>query len=50
MFYYAPGAVLIGNACHTEIGRFYFTKKSDQWRIHQIDGAKYFTDHQYKVP
>lgn len=50
MFYYAPGAALIGDACHTKIGRFYLTKKSGKWRIHQIDGSKYFTDSQHKAP
>ena len=52
MFYYLPDAVLIDIdiACYTEIGRFYFTKKSGQWRIHQIDGSKYFTDPKYKAP
>ncbi len=48
-FYYEPGAVLAGG-CYTEIGRFYFTKKSGVWRIHQIDGSKYFADDKYKVP
>ena len=48
-FYYEPGVVLAGG-CYTEIGRFYFTKKSGVWRIHQIDGSKYFADDKYKVP
>lgn len=48
-FYYEPGAALAGG-CYTEIGRFYFTKKSGKWRIHQIDGSKYFFDPKYKVP
>ena len=54
MFYYIPDLVLVvpdpERACYTEIGRFYFTKKSGQWRIQQIDGSKYFTDKQHKVP
>ena len=52
MFYYKPDVVLEAPdiACYTEIGRFYFTKKSGKWRIHQIDGSKYFTDNQHKVP
>ncbi len=49
-FYYEPDAVLADGACYTEIGRFYFTKKSGVWRIHQIDGSKYFTDLKYKAP
>ena len=51
MFYYVPDLVLVDrDTCYNAIGRFYFTKKSGQWRIHQIDGSKYFTEHQYKVP
>ena len=46
MFYYSPGS----DNCFDTIGRFYFTKKSGVWRIHQIDGSKYFTDNQHKVP
>ena len=49
MFYYHPDAVLIPDACYTEIGRFYFTKKSGVWRIHQINGSKYFADETYRV-
>lgn len=49
MFYYLPDAVLIEGACYTEIGRFYLTKKSGEWRIHQIDGSKYFADETYRV-
>ena len=51
MFYYLPDAVLIDldTACYTEIGRFYLTKKSGEWRIHQIDGSKYFADETYRV-
>ena len=47
MFYYTPD---LPAKCFNAIGRFYFTKKSGQWRIHQIDGSKYFTDNQHKVP
>ena len=54
MFYYKPDIPLDPpkgiDACHIEIGRFYLTKKSGKWRIHQIDGSKYFTDAEYKVP
>ncbi len=46
MFYYDPGTF----RCYTGTGQFYLTKKSDKWRIHQIDGAKYFTDSKYKAP
>ncbi len=46
MFYYAQGLPL----CYNDVGRFYLTKKDDEWRIHQIDGSKYFTDTKYKVP
>lgn len=51
MFYYKPDVVLEApdTACYTEIGRFYFTKKSGEWRIHQIDGSKYFADETYRV-
>lgn len=47
MFYYTPD---LPSECFDAIGRFYFTKKSGKWRIHQIDGSKYFTDNQHKVP
>ncbi|MXV75728.1 hypothetical protein F4Z99_15820 [Candidatus Poribacteria bacterium] len=47
MFYYTPD---LPSACYNALGRFYFTKKSGEWRIHQIDGSKYFTDNQHKVP
>ena len=47
MFYYTPD---LPSTCYDTLGRFYFTKKSGQWRIHQIDGSKYFTDSQHKVP
>ena len=50
MFYYVVDAVLAEGACYTKLGRFYLTKKSGKWRIHQIDGSKYFTDSQHKVP
>ena len=46
MFYYPPGVF----SCYTAIGRFYLTKKSGKWSIHQIDGSKYFIDNQHKVP
>ncbi len=46
MFYYDPGQPI----CFNEIGTYYFTKKSGEWRIHQIDGSRYFTDPEYKVP
>ena len=49
MFYYLVDKLGV-DACYTEIGRFYLTKKSGEWRIHQIDGSKYFTDNQHKVP
>lgn len=49
MFYYPADAVLV-DACSNALGRFYFTKKSGKWRIHQIDGSKYFVDNQYKAP
>ena len=47
MFYYTPD---LPSKCYNALGRFYFSKKSGQWRIHQIDGSKYFTDNQHKVP
>ena len=47
MFYYTPD---LPSRCFDALGRFYFTKKSGKWRIHQIDGSKYFTDNQHKVP
>lgn len=46
MFYYDPGTF----RCYTVTGQFYLTKKSGSWRIHQIDGSKYFTDSKYKAP
>lgn len=46
MFYYN----LATNECYNATGRFYFTKKSGKWRIHQIDGSKYFTDNKHKAP
>ena len=36
--------------CFDEIGTYYFTKKSGKWHIHQIDGSRYFSEQQYKVP
>ena len=45
-FYYVPDAT----RCYAAIGRFYFRKKSGEWRIHQIDGSKYFFDPKYKAP
>jgi hypothetical protein len=50
MFYYRPGAFDRKLACYNAIGRFYLTKKEDKWRIHQIDGTKYFVDNKYKTP
>ena len=47
MLYYTPD---LPAECFNALGRFYFTKKSGKWRIHQIDGSKYFTDNQHKVP
>lgn len=46
MFYY----LVDRPHCFNEIGKYYFTKKSGEWRIHQIDGSRYFTAPQYKVP
>ena len=46
MFYYVPDKPV----CYDAIGKFYLTKKSGNWRIHQIDGSKYFTDSKYKAP
>ena len=46
-FYYTPD---LPSECFDALGRFYLTKKSGKWRIHQIDGSKYFTDSQHKVP
>ena len=46
MFYY----LVDRPECFSDIGTYYFTKKSGEWRIHQIDGSRYFTDPQYKVP
>ena len=50
MFYYLPDELPEEFVCFVAIGRFYFTKKSGEWRIHQIDGSKYFTDNQHKAP
>lgn len=50
-FYYNPDVPLgLIPSCYNAIGRFYFTKKSGKWRIHQIDGSKYFADDKYRVP
>lgn len=46
MFYYTPD---LPAECYNALGRFYLTKKSDKWRIHQIDGSKYFADETYRV-
>ena len=46
MFYYD----LTTDECYNDTGRFYFTKRSGEWRIHQIDGSKYFADAKYKAP
>ena len=46
MFYYHPDRPV----CYQDIGKYYFTKRSGNWRIHQIDGSKFFTDTRYKVP
>ncbi len=46
MFYYTPD---IPTQCYNALGRFYLTKKSGEWRIHQIDGSKYFADETYRV-
>ena len=46
MFYYN----LVNNECYNAIGHFYLTKKSGEWRIHQIDGSKYFVDDRYGAP
>ena len=46
MFYYNLGT----DACYNDIGQFYLTKRSGEWRIHQIDGSKYFADEKYKAP
>ena len=46
MFYYN----VANDQCYNETGRFYLTKKSGEWRIHQINGSKFFFDPKYKVP
>lgn len=46
MFYYLPGKPV----CFNDIGTYYFTKRSGEWRIHQIDGSRYFVNLEYKVP
>ena len=45
-FYYTPD---VPARCYSALGRFYLTKKSGEWRIHQIDGSKYFADETYRV-
>lgn len=47
MFYYTPD---LPSECYNALGHFYFTKKSGEWRIHQIDGSKYFVDDKYRAP
>ena len=49
MFYYDVDFPLI-SVCYVDIGRFYFTKRSNKWQIHQINGTKYFNDDKYSVP
>ncbi len=49
MFFQDPGSF----ACVIRPASFYLTNKSSKspkWRIHQINGSKYFTDPKYKVP
>ena len=46
MFYYNVAT----DECYNDTGRFYLTKKSGKWRIHQINGSKFFFDPKYKVP
>ena len=46
MFYYD----LTTDECYNAIGRFYLTKKSGEWRIHQINGSKYFFHDKYRAP
>lgn len=48
MFFQAPGSF----ACVMQPASFYLTNqssKSPKWRIHQINGSRYFTDPKYKV-
>ena len=48
MFFQDPGSF----ACVIQPASFYLTNKSSQapkWRIHQINGSRYFTDPKYKV-
>ena len=50
----AKGLMFFPNAhsdgCISELASFYLTKKSTRWRIHQINGSRYFADPKYKVP
>ncbi|RKU10546.1 hypothetical protein C6502_09950 [Candidatus Poribacteria bacterium] len=49
MFFQDPGSF----ACVIQPASFYLTNKSSKspkWRIHQINGSRYFTDPRYKVP
>lgn len=49
MFFQDPGSF----ACVIQPASFYLTNKSSKspkWRIHQINGSRYFTDSRYKVP
>lgn len=49
MFFQDPGSF----ACVIRPASFYLTNKSTKspkWRIHQINGSRYFTDPKYKVP
>ena len=45
-FYYDPGS----HTCYVGLAQFYFTKRSGKWRIHQINGTKYFSDDKYFAP
>ena len=49
MLFQDPGSF----ACVIQPASFYLTNKSSKvpkWRIHQINGSRYFTDPKYKVP
>ena len=45
MFFQDPGSF----DCVIQPASFYLTNKSNKWRIHQINGSRYFTDPKYKV-
>ena len=48
MLFQDPGSF----ACVIQLASFYLTNKSSKvpkWRIHQINGSRYFTDPKYKV-